>query len=192
MSAVAAEITPPIRSLGVRFDVSALVDQLAAHPEAWNRHTMRTEAYATPHKAVSDIWVRYNDWANFDGDPQAFNAAHESVWYPVIVDIPAAWSICRRVMRHVGGKTLGGVLITRIPPGGAVTPHVDDGWHAQHYEKFAVQVRGNKDQAFCFDGAELRPEPGDLYTFDNSRRHWVTNDSDSERITLIICIRRTR
>jgi uncharacterized cupin superfamily protein len=180
----------PIRHIESGLPVSALVEQLDRHPEAWNTHRMRTEAYGTPHNGIDDIWVRYNAWENFHGDPQAFNAEHVSSWYPVIADIPAAWSLARRVMRRVGGKKLGGVLITRIPPGGEVKPHIDHGWHAGHYEKFAVQVKGNKDQAFCFDDAELRPEPGDLYTFDNSFRHWVKNDSDSERITLIICIRR--
>lgn len=180
----------PIRSLGTRFDVAPLVEQLAAHPELWNQHTMRTESYGTPHSAVSDIWVRYNAWENFHGDPQAFHGEHESVWYPCIAAIPAAWSLARKVLRRVGGSALGGVLITRIPAGGEVKPHVDRGWHADVHEKFAVQVKGNKDQAFCFDDAELRPESGELYTFDNSRRHWVTNDSDDERITLICCIRK--
>lgn len=181
----------PIYALGNGFEVAPLVRQLGAHPDAWNAHTMRTTLYeATPHNEVSDIWVRYNDWENFNGDPQAFNGPHESVWYPVVANIPAAWSLARKVMRYVGGKELGGVLITRIPPGGNVNPHIDQGWHAGYYEKFAIQVKGNKDQAFCFDDAELRPMPGDLYTFDNSFRHWVTNDSDSERITLIICIRK--
>ena len=180
----------PIMRLASGMNVDPLVRQLDAHPEAWNEHTMRTDAYHTPHEEVSDIWVRYNDWANFKGDPQAFNSQHESVWYPVAARIPAAWSLARHVMRMIGGKKLGGVLITRIPPGGEVKPHIDSGWHAEHYEKFAVQVKGNKDQAFCFENGELRPEPGDLYTFDNSYMHWVTNNSDSERITLIICIRR--
>jgi hypothetical protein len=170
--------------------VSALVSQLAAHPEVWNGHTQRTDGYGTPHRQVDDIWVRYNDWANFKGDRAAFNDAHTSVWYPVIGKIPGAWSLARRVMRRVGGEQLGGVLITRIPPGGEVKPHIDTGWHAGYYEKFAVQIKGDKDQAFCFEDAELRPNPGDLYTFDNSRTHWVRNDSDQERITLIICIRR--
>lgn len=179
-----------IRLLSSGYDVAPLVEQLDANPDAWNRHKMRTEHYGTPHGGVSDIWIRYNDWSNFNGDPQAFNAEHESTWYPVISQLPAAWSIARKVKRDVGGETLGGVLITRIPPGGRVEPHVDGGWHAGHYEKFAVQVKGNADQSFCFEDGELRPDPGDLYTFDNSRLHWVTNDSDSERITLIICIRR--
>jgi len=151
---------------------------------------MRTEAYATPHLTVSDVWVRYNDWANFKGDQAEFNDVHEPVWYPVIHKIPAAWSLARKVMRHVGGRELGGVLITKIPPGGEVKPHIDTGWHAGHYEKFLVQVKGNSSQAFQFEGESLSAEPGDLYTFDNSKLHWVTNDSDSDRISLIICVRR--
>jgi len=181
-----------IRHVASGYDVHPLIEQLAAHPEVWNQHTMRTQGYKTPHKAVDDIWVRYNAWENFTGDVQAFNARHESSWYPVIADIPAAWSLVRKVMRDVGGKQLGGVLITRIPPGGEVAPHIDTGWHAGHYEKFAIQIAGNQQQAFCFEDAELRPMPGDLYTFDNSHLHWVTNDSDEPRITLIICIRRDR
>ena len=183
-------MNPPIAMIGHGFDVAPMLQQLERHPEWWDRYRQRTTAYQTPHKAVSDIWFRYNDWANFDGDMAKFNEEHESVWYPVIADIPAGWSLARKVMRHVSGKQLGGVLMTRIPPGGEVKPHIDHGWHAGHYEKFAVQIKGNKDQAFCFDGVELSAEPGDLYTFDNSQTHWVRNDSDSERITLIICIRR--
>lgn len=181
---------PSIVKLASGFDVKPLRDQLAQHPGVWNRHTTRTDAYETPHKAVSDIWVRYNAWENFAGDAAAFNDEHESSWYPVIHEIPAAWSLARRVMRHVRGTKLGGVLITRIPPGGEVAPHIDRGWHAGYYDKYAVQVAGNAQQAFCFEDSDLRPDPGDLYTFDNSRLHWVTNQSDSERITLIICIRR--
>jgi hypothetical protein len=178
-----------IRLITSGYDVAPLVEQLARHPEAWDTHRERTQAYDTPHNGVSDIWVRYNAWAN--ADDSQFHGEHVSSWYPVVADIPAAWSLARKVMRDVGGKRLGGVLITRVPSGGEVKPHIDRGWHAGFYEKFAIQVKGNKDQAFCFEDAELRPEPGDLYTFDNSRLHWVRNDSDSERITLIICIRRT-
>jgi aspartyl/asparaginyl beta-hydroxylase len=179
-----------IRSLGERYDVSKVLAQIAAHPEVWNTHTMRTEAYQTPHNAVSDIWVRYNDWDNFHGDQAAFNAWHESVWYPVIDKIPAVRALTRTVFKHVKGRELGGVLITKVPPGGEVRPHIDQGWHAGYYEKFAVQLQGNEKQAFCFEDSRLSAEPGELYTFDNSKLHWVTNDSDSDRMTLIICIRK--
>lgn len=178
-----------IRHLASGFDVGPLVEQIAAAPHVWNRHRMRTKAYGTPHNGVSDIWVRYNGWANWTGDVAAFNGPHESSWYPVVSDLPAAWSLARKVRRFVGGQTLGGVLITKIPPGGRVEPHVDHGWHARHYAKYALQLLGNDRQAFCFEDAALRSGPGDLYTFDNSRTHWVTNDSDEDRMTMIVCVR---
>lgn len=93
-------------------------------------------------------------------------------------------------MRLVGGKELGGVLITKIPAGKQVYPHVDGGWHAEHYEKFAILVQGNPEQEFCFESSALRCREGDSFTFDNHFPHWVTNDSPEDRITLIICIRR--
>ena len=167
-------------------DVAMLARQLEANPQLWNQHTARTLAYV--HSAVSDIWVRYNAFENLGPN---FNDEHESVWYPAYAALPALKDILFGVMREVEGTRLGGVLITRVPAGGEVKPHVDNSWHAGYYEKFAVQVKGNKDQAFCFEECSLSANPGDLYTFDNSKLHWVTNDSGEERITLIICIRRT-
>lgn len=181
-----------IAHLASGLDVAPLLQQLERNPDVWDRYTLRTQGYeTTPHKAVSDVWVRYRDWSEFAGDPAAFaNSAHESVWYPCVHQIPAAWSLARRVFRRVGGTRLGGVLITRIPAGGEVKPHQDHGWHAGYYEKCAVQLAGNKEQAFCFEDAQLSPLPGDLYTFRNERTHWVTNPSNEARMTLIVCVRR--
>jgi quercetin dioxygenase-like cupin family protein len=171
------------------WDVAALQKQLADHPELWDQHRHRTIGYG-PHGGVSDIWVRYRDFAQFDGDPVAFHSGeHESVWYPCIAQIPAAWSLARKVRRLSGKQRLGGVLITRIPPGGEVKPHIDRGWHAESHEKYIVQVKGGDRQAFCFEGEELRANDGDVYWFRNDRSHWVTNESDRERISLIVCVR---
>jgi hypothetical protein len=182
---------PPIYQVGRGLDVSQAVAEIESQPDVWNRHDLRTNRYGTPHKSIPDIWVRYNDWANFDGDAAAFNGPHESAWYPVIEQLPAVRKIVFDVMHCVQGETLGGVLITKVPPGESVLPHIDGGWHAQHYEKFAVQLKGHPQQAFHFEGISLSALPGDIYTFDNSFTHWVTNDSDEDRITLIICIRRS-
>lgn len=146
--------------------------------------------YGTPHNGVSDIWVRYNPWSNYTGNWARFHDEHESEWYPCISKIPAAWSIARKVKRKFGCKHLGGVLITKIPPGGKVAAHIDGGWHAQHYRKFGVQVQGHKDQVFWFGEnreLELRPETGEIYEFRNDIVHGVDNDSDIDRITMIVC-----
>ena len=166
--------------------VDELLSQIESHPGVWNRH--KTRLYGA-HSKVSDIWCRYNAWDNFK-DRETFNGPHESVWYPASDEIPAVKSLCADVMGFVDGIELGGVLITMIPADSGVDPHIDGGWHAQYYEKFAVQLKSTPEQAFCFKDSHLSAVPGELYTFDNSKLHWVVNPSKEDRMTLIICIRR--
>lgn len=179
-----------IRELPHRYDVDAAVAEIDQQPDVWNRYRDRLDRYGSPHSRVDDIWVRFNAIENMESDRIAFfQGEHASVWYPVAEQLPAVRALVDDVYRDVGGERLGGVLITRIRPGGRVEPHTDSGWHAGYYEKFAVQLKGNAKQAFCFEDSRLSPLPGDLYTFDNSKLHWVTNDSDEDRMTLIICIK---
>lgn len=179
----------PIRLLFKGVDVAPLNAELAANPEVWNAYTPRREGYGGPHTQLSDYWVRYNDWANFNGDREAFNDPHESVWYPESELTPAVKPIVFGLMAAVDGERLGGVLITKIPAGARCLPHVDTGWHARYYDKYAVQLAGNEKQAFHFQTASLVTFPGDVFSFDNEHVHWVTNDSDEDRVTLIVCIR---
>lgn len=177
---------PPIRLIASNIDVSGLHKELLEHPELWDQHKQRTQMYA--HSNVQDIWLRYNDFKNFDGDMAKFNEQHDSTWYHAIDSVPSAPEIIFNVMRFILGERLGGVLITKIPPGESVKPHLDRGWHAEYYQKFAVQISADEDQVFCFDETELVTMPGDLFTFDNQRRHWVTNASKTtDRITMIVC-----
>lgn len=167
------------------FETGPLVRRLQSDATLWDRHILRKGVYA--HAAMSDIWVRYNDIKNSGGD---FNGPHESVWYPVYDEVSEFKPLIDDVYELVMGTRLGGVLVTKIPPGGSILPHRDSGWHAAYYEKFALQLIGHPDQSFQFEGEKLSPLSGDLYTFNNSYTHWVTNDSPVDRITMIICIKR--
>lgn len=172
--------------------MDALVAALEGH-KAWDAHGARKAFYGTPHQQMSDLWVRYNAASNYDeqkGLP-AFNAEHTSEWYPVADDVPELKSIVHEVMEHIGGDMeLGGVLITRISPGGEVAPHLDTGWHAEYYyDKYAVQLQGNNEQSFNFEGHSLSTSPGEVFWFNNQERHWVYNDSEEDRMTMIICVR---
>lgn len=181
-------MNPPIQLVDKGFHVAPVVAALYANPQLWNQHTARTRAYV--HSEVSDIWIRYNAIENLENGLDSFNQAHESVWYPS-ADILGVKPLIFDVMRLVQATKLAGVLITKIPAGAMCHPHRDQGWHAETHEKFAVQLAANDRQAFCFEEASLVTEPGDLFTFDNSLTHWVTNKSEEDRMTMIICVRRT-
>lgn len=178
-----------IQRLPKQFDIAPLANQLAGHPEIWNQYRWRTEHPRSPHREVDDIWVRYNAIENLGPH---FNEPHEAVWYPVVQKIPSVKALVFDVLHAVGGEHLGGVLITRIPVGKQVYPHVDQGWHAVSHDKYAVQICGNSEQSFCFEDESLSALPGELYRFNNQAPHWVLNPSDQDRITLIICVRRVQ
>jgi len=171
-----------------KFDVVDSVAEIQGQPELWDKYTMRTAEYGTPHD-VSDLWVRYNAWENYRGNRQEFNGPHESVWYPHMDQLPKTRALIDLVHSKVGG-ILGGIFITKVRPGGRIAKHYDEGWHATHYNnKYGVQLMGNQQQGFHFDSGVVRANPGEIYRFDNSKIHWVTNDSSSDRITLIITTR---
>jgi Aspartyl/Asparaginyl beta-hydroxylase len=153
----------------------------------WNTITHRTEK--GPHREADDIWVRYNAYSNYEKSPEHFNDEHESVWYPVADELPSAKAIAETLALQLNSQ-LGAVLMTRIRPGAQVYPHIDQGWHASYYEKFCVCVKANPDQSFNFQGEELRTRDGDLFWFDNAYSHWVKNESQEARISMIICLRR--
>lgn len=172
-----------IQLIGGGLDVSSIHWRLLKNPQLWNEFTARTEKEDSPHYELDDIWARFGDAERaVDGQP------HEAKWYPS-ADVLEVRPLCEAVMEFVGGKELGGVLITRIPPGKECKPHQDHGWHAREYQKFAVQIASAPNQFFCFEGEQLETKPGDLFWFDNQYTHWVTNPTQYERITLIICIR---
>lgn len=172
-----------IKLLSSGVDVVPLLSALQSHPELWDRHTTRTERPSSPHHGLSDIWVRY---AAPGEDP---TGRHESVWYESANLLPVR-ELVYSMMADFGGTRLGGVLITKIPAGKECKPHKDQGWHARYYDKVAVQVQSAPGQAFCFDGEFLATKPGDVFWFDNSHLHWVTNPTPYDRITLIACIKK--
>ena len=175
--------------------VAELAHQLEMNPQLWNEHKLRTRTYeGSPHREVDDIWVRYRDPKEFDPEnPQKFADKHESVWYDAYYKLPAIEWIVAQLVNHLGHFELGGVLITRIPPGKRVYPHSDAGsWHAEYYEdKVLVLVKSAPGQVFKFEGEEHEGEPGEVFVFDNHPVHEVINNSDEERISLIFAIKRT-
>jgi len=140
---------------------------------------------------MTDIWVRYNDIEPYKnkGSLVGFNAEHDSVWYPVLKKLPSAKKIALDLMNKVEGERLGGILITKLPPGGKIAKHTDDGWHARYYDKFYVPVLTKPGGVFCFEDGEIDAKYGEAWWFNNAHNHWVENNTDSDRISMIICIR---
>jgi hypothetical protein len=172
-------------------DITELQKQIIKNYDKFDKYHHRRTFPNSPHTQMTDIWARYNDIKPFEekGNLKGFELEHDSIWYPVIEHIPAVKKVCFDVMYAVDGERLGGVLITKLPAKGIIERHTDSGWHAQYYDKFYVPILNKKGSVFCFDDGNIAPEYGQAWWFDNSNPHWVKNNSDSDRIAMIVCIR---
>ena len=92
-------------------------------------------------------------------------------------------------MEYVEGERLGGILITKLPPGGHIRTHFDQGWHASYYEKFYIALQNEPGAVFAFPERNLIAHAGVCFWFDNSVPHGVHNGSHQDRLALIVCIK---
>ena len=179
----------PYNKMGIRFDVDGLKSWLE-ECNLWGEYPQRcTEG--SPHDEIVDIWARFKDPSKCieTGDWSAFVDEHKSEW---LKDIPFVKDICHKLMRYTNGERLGGVLITKLKPGGRVKPHIDKGWHAEYYDKYYLAIKNEAGARFCFNEGDIEPGEGDVYAFRNDKLHWVDNDSSEDRIAMIVCIKQSK
>jgi len=174
------------------FDVLPLQLALKRQPKLFGKYPFRQAGYGeSPHTNMTDIWVRYNKIDKYleAGDFTGFNDEHEAEWYPAYYALPQIRPIVFALMALVQGERLGAVLITKIPPGGRIEPHIDTGWHAEYYDKYYIPIQNAPGATFNFNDGIIYPQLGDAWWFDNSVPHWVENHSNEDRIAMIVCIR---
>lgn len=174
--------------LATGVDVAPINAELAAHPELWNQHPGRTGP-GSPHHGVDDIWLRWRRPEELTS-PEAYRTEHIPVFWPAWDAVPSLHPLVRHVSHMVNSVMLGGILITRIPPGGAVKPHVDKGWHPEYFDmKIYLCLESNP---FCVNytaGEAFAPRAGDLFEFSNRKTHEVRNEGTTNRSSIIMCFR---
>lgn len=174
-------------------DVAPIIRQLDMRPGLWNWYHNRRSG-DSPHRETSDIWVRYRDNSDLHG-PEDFRGPHLSTFYQAWQFLPAMHDLVYDLSARVRSVHMGGILITRIPPGCQVYPHHDRGtWHAEYHNcKIYVPLRADVGCInFCGEGETEEAQymrPGEAWRFDNLVTHSVFNGSLADRITLILCFR---
>jgi len=168
-------------------DMTQLKVQLAQAPELWGEHGDRITRAASPHAESQDIWLRYFPRETLTSDDD-FNAPGRCMFYPAWWRLPGLHRVVWTLMAQFQATELGGILITRLPPGGRILPHADDSWHAHYFNrKVYLAIQSNPwcinrcgDEAVSF-------RPGELWEFNNLVRHDVHNGGEQERLAAIMC-----
>lgn len=165
--------------LSQTIDTRPLLAELEKYPNLWDQNNLRTTFENTPHSEVSDIWLRFNsmDSTNIPDEKEAID-------YAAYHMMPIFRKTVMAVLAYVGGERLGRVLITKLPPGGRITPHADQGGSPEYYERFHVPLQGGG--WFRCQEEVVRMKTGDLWWVQNLVEHEVLNDSNQDRLHLII------
>lgn len=166
-------------------DVFPLLHAIQRQPVLWDQHTIRTTHPGTAHSAVSDILVRFNDLAN----PEAVINDREAVEFPAWKALPQIRPILFNLMRAVEGVQLGRVIITRLPPGKTITPHVDGGAPATFYSRYQICLQASPGNVFRVADDAFSMKAGEAWWFDNQQIHSVQNNGSDDRIVVIIDVR---
>ncbi len=171
-------------------NVSLAIAELSNNDHLFGEFNARKDAGPVMAQ-MDDIWLRYGDVSAMvkSGDYSALAIEHDSIW---LKDLPECKKLCFEIMKMVDGERLGGVLISKLPKGGEMLPHTDKGWHSGYYDKYYIPIKNGKGSIFGFDEGDIDPLIGDVWAFDNSYNHWVKNNSDKDRIAMIVCIKQSK
>ena len=165
--------------------VDHLVETLELHPHLWDQNKLRTTFENSPHAQVRDIWLRFNETPE-PGQEATLLDKHESIDYPAYEQMPAFRSTVMNIFAYVGGERLGRVLVVKLPPGASITPHIDSGSHAVYYERFHLCLQAGPGCHFRVGEDWVEMKAGELWWMQNQIEHEVTNESDVDRIHLIV------
>lgn len=169
--------------LATNLDTMPLLHQLQRQPELWDQNTLRTKHPGTAHSQVSDIWVWFNEISELiadDKDVRSYDAWHL---------LPAIRPIVFGLMRQVEGVRLGRVIITKLPVGKTITPHVDMGAPATYYSRYQIALQSLPGAMFTIETEKVNFKSGEIWWINNEAEHSVMNNSADDRIVMIVDIR---
>ena len=171
-------------------DPMPVMQAIAARPQLWGAHRWRTEYEGTPHRDVSDIWLRYSDPEKTADAKQTRAVQNDDrpVFYPAWDALPQVRPIVFGLMRQVEAIELGRVLITRLPPGGRIAAHSDatGAYTDQPGRRYHVVLQGLPGSLFRCGDETVNMRTGEVWLFDHMAEHEVANNSTDDRIHLLV------
>jgi hypothetical protein len=172
-------------------DPTPLVQQIIRQPMLWKADTYLRDYPQGPFGDTETIFLRFPP-ASVTELERSTKDQHECVWMDGWLHLPAARAIVFGLMAQVEGERLGRVMINKLRPGGRIFPHADTPAHAEYWDRFHVSLQSGPGCNFRCGDETVYMRPGQVWWFQNSHEHEVVNNSDDERIHMVIDVRTQR
>ena len=163
------DISQPFIRLPFAFDANRLADEILALPDAaWMSHPSDLKG----NSAVALISRDGGDNNDFEG---AMSETPHLQACPYMRQVLASF-----------GEVFGRSRLMKLTPGAEVSQHVDFNYHWYTRVRIHVPVITNPGVTFYCADQDTHMRAGECWIFNSWRRHRVTNDSDEERVHLVI------
>lgn len=178
-------------------NVMPLVSAITRRPDIWKEDTYLRDYPQGPFGEVDSIILRFPPRSVHETEEAL--AKHMETFdkfecedQPVFAKLPEARPLIFGLMSLVQGERLGRVIINRIKPGGVIYPHKDTDHNAGYYQRYHIVLKSQPGVVFRCDQEKVFMAPGELWWFNNSLEHEVLNNSQDDRIHLVVDIRCSR
>jgi len=161
-------------------ETARLLNLLLVNPRWWDADPVRRSFPGSAHIEASDILLRWGE-NSLDAIPAWDREPMKAM--------PAFKETAVAIMQTLKGVQLGRVIVTRLPPGGRITPHIDGGLNAEFYTRTHLVLHGRPGNMFTSGDETVQMLTGEVWWFENKQQHSCINNSDDDRVHLIVDIR---
>ncbi len=175
-----------------------LLNAIYRKPHLWKADDFLRKFPQGPFGETDTIYLRFQEHVPVENDEQlelykqnklAGVDLHECPWRTEINELPEARQHIMALMAATGATRLGRCMLNRIVPGGRIFPHADSPWHASYWDRYHVVLQSTAGNTFRCGDETVWMREGEVWWFQNAIEHEVINNSDEDRIHLVIDLR---
>ena len=167
-------------------DTGPYLAEIAANSELWDEDTSRQEKIVTQRETRTITLRSHADQASLDSRVRrAKPVGYRGKPSAMASRLPLMSAYVDQLVRGMHG-VMGRAVMTNLRPHGTIFPHTDDGLYWLLRDRYHLVLKSVAGSHFKAGDEELRMQAGELWWFDPTVRHEAMNDSDEERIHVIV------
>lgn len=166
-----------------KYDVDLIKSHILSFNDEWFLDTSRQDNF-NPHKDTNSYFIYKSDlsWNKNKRDPFTCKLISSdktlvSLVEPIIKDLEE---------KHDGVRA--NVILIKLKAKTEIEPHSDGGFYLSSSRRHHIAIITHPDVCFSVEEEEINMNPGECWEINNRRTHSVKNNSNIDRVNLLIDI----
>jgi len=178
-------MTRRFRRLESGIDPAPFLDELGRHPDVWSADAHRQTTVAVQRETEAVMICGHDPGLSFREARTRHPVRYVGRPTEAAAKLPASLAFVRDLASRQRGLP-GRAVVVRLRPRGRVYEHRDRGLYYQLRSRYHLVLRSRAGSRLRAGPEEVRMREGELWWFDNRLPHEAWNDSDEDRIHLIV------